>query len=1112
MLRRFARQGSIAARAPAARSRVARVPCALLHSRLPRSLGGTAGKRTAPRPSSSLVEAALSRLPSFARFLSTPPAGDDAPTAEYPVLRRPAEGTVIGVPRETLAGERRVAQTPATVRKLVDAGFSVVVEAGAGEAAEFSDAAYADAGAEVAAGAADVYARADVVLKIRAPSEAETAMLREGQTLFSLLQPASNPELVSAVSARGVTGFAMDAIPRISRAQAFDVLSSMATISGYKAILLAANHFGNYFGGKITAAGRVPPAKVLVIGAGVAGLSAITTAKSLGAVVRAFDTRPAVREQVESLGAEFLEVPGFELEEGAGGYAKEMGADFLAAEMELFAKQAADVDVIVTTALIPGRPAPKLIKSEHVAAMRSGSVVVDLAAEAGGNVETTRPGELYVSDGGVTHIGYTDLPSRLAGQASTLYASNVVKLLESMGGTKKGREFFVDFDDVVVRGSCYSREGAVVWPPPALPAPSPPPAKKDKAGAAAEKEGDKAAVSPRDQTMRAAGGTAAALVGLVGLGAVAPAASFATMTTTLSLACVAGYTTVWGVQHALHSPLMACTNAISGATAVGGLMLLGGGLVPTTAGQMLAAGAVLLSAVNISAGFGITSRMLDMFRRPTDPPEHMHLYGIPAGAFLGSYGLLAAHGGFPHVHDMVFLGSSLLCIASIASLASQKTARTGGALGVMGVAGGLAATLGTMSATPEVFLQAGGLLAVGGVLGAVIAKRMEVTSLPQMVAAFHSFVGAAATATCVSAYMDHPAADALHLSSMWAGTAIGAVTLTGSIVAFAKLHGLMSGKALALPGKNAINLTLAGINVVALAGFMTGAGPLTGLAALGVTTAASAVLGWHVTQSVGGADMPVCVTLLNSYSGWALAAEGYLLENTFLLSVGGLIGCSGAILSYIMCVAMNRSLGNVVFGSWGSAAPKKLADGAEAVVLEHVETTADQVAADLVQAKSVIIVPGYGLAVAQAQYAVSDLTKMLTQNGVKVRHGIHPVAGRLPGQLNVLLAEAGVPYDQVEEMDEINDDFDDTDVVLVIGANDTVNRSAEDDPDSPIYGMPVLKVWNADKVVVFKRTMGVGYAGADNPIFYDTDKTAMLLGNADVTAAAVRDQVKALLE
>src|SRR5215207_6701497 len=370
---------------------------------------------------------------------------------------------IIGIPRESLPGETRVAATPQTVGQLIKLGYEVVVEAGAGVASSFPDAAFTEAGAGV--GAAEQVWTADVVLKVNAPDNAEIAALRDGATLISLISPALKPELVEQLATRRITVLAMDAVPRISRAQSLDVLSSMANIGGYRAVIEAANEFGSFFTGQVTAAGKVPPAKVLVVGAGVAGLAAVGTANSLGAVVRAFDARPEVGEQVESMGAEFLRVDVEDTGPSADGYARETSADFDAKAAALYAEQAADVDIVITTALIPGRPAPRLLTEAMVASMKPGSVIVDMAAANGGNVAGTVAGQKVVTDNGVTILGYTDLAGRLPTQASQLFGTNVVNLLKLLTPAKDG-ELVLDLDDVVQRGMTVVHDGEVLWPPP----------------------------------------------------------------------------------------------------------------------------------------------------------------------------------------------------------------------------------------------------------------------------------------------------------------------------------------------------------------------------------------------------------------------------------------------------------------------------------------------------------------------------------------------------------------------------------------------------------------------------------------------------------------------
>merc|ERR1711936_453390 len=562
----------------------------------------------------------------------------------------------LGVPAETWTNEKRVACTPANTALLTKKGFTVNIQEGAGRLSNFRDEDYAAAGGNIVS--KDAAFKQDITLKLRQPSLEEVALLRDEATLYSFLYPGQNPDLVNALAAKKITAFGMDCVPRISRAQVFDALSSMGNISGYRAVVEASNHFGRFFTGQITAAGKVPPAKVLVIGGGVAGLAAVGQAKSMGAIVRAFDVRPAVKEQVKSMGGEFLEV---EIEEDGsteGGYAKEMSKEFIEAEMQLFHDQCKDVDIVITTALIPGKKAPILIKKYMIDDMKPGSVVVDLAAEAGGNIETITPGEVTVYNN-VTHIGLTDLPSRLPTQASTLYANNISKLLLSMAGTKE--HFHLDFTDDVVRGSIVLNKGVTSWPP------NPPisvAAAAPKGGAAAAAAAAPVEVNHFNEKMKTALSYTGGLATINALGVGSPNPAFTNMTTTFSLGCIVGYHTVWSVVPAPHSPLMSVTNAISGITAVGGMLLMGGGYYPTNTVEGLAATAALISFINIFGGFIVTKRMLDMFKRPTDPPEYTHLMGIPAAAFLASYGYAVAN-GYPEIHQMGYLASGLCCIGAL---------------------------------------------------------------------------------------------------------------------------------------------------------------------------------------------------------------------------------------------------------------------------------------------------------------------------------------------------------------------------------------------------------------------------------------------------------------
>jgi NAD(P) transhydrogenase subunit alpha len=527
-------------------------------------------------------------------------------------------GALIGIPKERYPLEKRVATVPEVVEKLGKLGFGVLVESGAGEGANFDDASYRAAGAAVAASAAEVWSQADIVFKVRPPSLEEVAQLKPGATLIDFIWPAQNPELMQALAARGVTVLAIDCLPRqLSRAQKMDALTSMAGISGYRAVIEAANAFGRFFAGQITAAGKVPPAKVFIAGAGVAGLAAIGTAANLGAIVRANDTRAEVADQVKSLGGEFVKVDYEEEGSGGGGYAKVMSEGFQAAQREMYAQQARDADIIITTALIPGKPAPKLITAEMVKSMRPGSVIVDMAAEQGGNCELTEPGQAVVKHG-VTLIGYTDLASRLAKQSSTLYATNLLRLTEELCRTKDG-VINVNMEDDAIRGLTVIKDGAVTWPapPPKLPAA---PAPKPVAVPAAEKKGHgHGAGEPMSAgSLATVFAIGAALFALVG--AFAPA-SFLSHFTVFILACFVGYMVIWNVTPALHTPLMSVTNAISSIIAIGALIQVAPPLTgdvadrPATLILALAVVALALTAINMFGGFAVTRRMLAMFRK-----------------------------------------------------------------------------------------------------------------------------------------------------------------------------------------------------------------------------------------------------------------------------------------------------------------------------------------------------------------------------------------------------------------------------------------------------------------------------------------------------------------
>jgi H+-translocating NAD(P) transhydrogenase subunit alpha len=527
-------------------------------------------------------------------------------------------GLLIGVPLETAAGEKRVATVPEVVAKLLKLDFRVAVQSGAGAGANFDDDSYRAAGAEVLPDAATLFAQADVVFKVRPPTPEEVGLLRAGMTLIGFIWPAQHPELMQQLAERQVTVLAIDTLPRqLSRAQKMDALTSMAGVSGYRAVIEAANAFGRFFNGQITAAGKIPPAKVFIAGAGVAGLAAIGTAANLGAIVRANDTRAEVADQVVSLGGEFVKVDYEEEGSGGGGYAKVMSEGFQAAQRAMYAQQAREADIIITTALIPGKPAPRLITAEMVQSMKPGSVIVDMAAEQGGNCELTVPGESVVRHG-VTIVGYTDLVSRLAKQSSTLYSNNLLRLTEELCKAKDGA-LNVNMEDDAIRGLTVVKDGAITWPAPPLklPAPKPKPAAAPAASKASG-HGHGASEPMSAQSLATVFGIGALAFLFVGL--YAPA-SFLSHFTVFVLACFVGYMVVWNVTPSLHTPLMSVTNAISSIIAIGALVQVA---PPLTGSELdrpnalilgLAVVALVLTAVNMFGGFAVTRRMLAMFRK-----------------------------------------------------------------------------------------------------------------------------------------------------------------------------------------------------------------------------------------------------------------------------------------------------------------------------------------------------------------------------------------------------------------------------------------------------------------------------------------------------------------
>jgi len=511
---------------------------------------------------------------------------------------------IIGIPKETLSGENRVASAPTAVIALLKLGFKVQIQKGCGTKASFTDEEFVDAGASVVT-KKNVW-QSDIIFKVNPPSIEEVALMKTGAYLIGFIAPAQNEEILAALKDKKITALAMEMVPRMTRSQSMDALSSMANIAGYRAVIEATHQFGRFLTGQITAAGKMPPAKVMIIGAGVAGLAAIGTASSLGAIVRAFDTRPEVKEQIESMGAEFLELDYEEPEDtGSGdGYAKEMSKAFIDAEMALFAEQAKDVDIIITTAMIPGKPAPKLITTAMVESMKTGSIVVDLAAAGGGNCELTQAGKV-VNANGVKIIGYTDLVSRLPNQSSQLYANNLVSLAKLLCKEKDG-SIHIDFDDVVIRNMTVVKENEITFPPPPIQVSAAPVKPKAEPVKAIDMKAEEPMSQGKKYSMMAAGALLFAWVA-----SVAPA-DFLSHFTVFVLACVIGYNVVWNVSHSLHTPLMSVTNAISGIIIVGAILQVGNS---SPLIQLLAGVAILIATINIVGGFVVTKRMLKMFRK-----------------------------------------------------------------------------------------------------------------------------------------------------------------------------------------------------------------------------------------------------------------------------------------------------------------------------------------------------------------------------------------------------------------------------------------------------------------------------------------------------------------
>jgi NAD(P) transhydrogenase len=726
----------------------------------------------------------------------------------------------------------------------------------------------------------------------------------------------------------------------------------------------------------------------------------------------------------------------------------------------------------------------------------------------------TRKDEVYTTANGVTIIGYTDMPGRMSCQSSSMYAQNMMKLLQHIHGKEKAGGFLSHFEEHLANTDDGNQEKSIVKSivtckgGKAVKAP-PPPTNLGKATKKAVVEKFKKPDTPGQDAVSQVVVLSVVFILLMQMGSGTPVS----VLRPFLLAGAAGYQAVWGVAHALHTPLMSVTNAISGMTIVGGISLYSTSTSDTP--KMMAAVSAGVSAINVAGGFIVTQRMLNLFKRKEDADYSAAMF-VP-GLVLVAYAVMSSGllDGYPQNLEMIDVNNTLcscLCIFAIVCLASQKSANIGAKFGMVGVLCACFNTLIVLDA--KVLTGLAPWILAGALLGAGGGSTVSPMKLPQTVAAFHSLVGFAAMATSIAAYYDaapeaRKGANVENISSL-AGNFIGGVTLTGSLIAFGKLNGNLGSKALNLPFKNLINLT--GLfSFLGVSGYLVlhgdeNDGDVGRMCSLAVA-AIACFMGFHLVASVGGGDMPVCITVLNSYSGWALAAEGFNLKQPMLACVGSIIGFSGAILTKIMCDAMNRDIFNVIFGGMNVAAPAKKGDEEKK---EHVETTVAATAALLVDARKVCIVPGYGMAQARAQNPVGALCTALRDAGKVCDFVIHPVAGRMPGQMNVLLAEAGVPYDFVKEMDEVNADMESYDVCIVLGANDITNSAAEEVEGCAIWGMPVIKVWECKKTIFCKRSMAGGYADLENPVFFK-ENTDMLLGDGKKTAEELLAELKSVL-
>ncbi len=948
---------------------------------------------------------------------------------------------IIGVPRESFPGERRVALVPGVIPSLTKAGFEVVIQAGAGIEAGFPDADFTAKGARIVADRAGVFSAAEMIVQVLGygsndrTGRDDLPLLRSGQSIVGFQRPLGALEPIRELAERGVTAFSIELMPRTTRAQSMDALSSMGTVAGYKAVVLAAEKLPRLFPMLTTAAGTITPARVLIIGAGVAGLQAIATAKRLGAVASAYDMRPAAKEQVQSLGGRFVELP-IEAKDAqdARGYGRAQDENFYQRQRELLGRVVAESDIVITAAVIPGKKSPVLVTADMVERMAPGSVIVDLAAERGGNCELTRAEEIYKVHG-VTIVGLINLAGTVPYHASQMYARNVTAYLLYLVKDGKVR---TDADDEIVRETLLTRDGQVV----------------------------NARVleffAPRRRWER----RHEARPGLEPV-------------------CVHA-----GGLHRLRGDpagVAAVAHALDVADQRARRDRGGGGDHPGR-----------LAARDPGDGAGHDrdrggdeqrgGRIHD--HRPDAPDvqgERTEEAIIMNDFIRGEYFI-----------EGTYLVATALFILSLKWMSSPTTARRGVWAGEVGM---LLAIVGTLLHREILdYRWIAGALVLGSIIG-VRLGMVPMTAVPQRTALSHAFGSLCVTLVgAAEYYLNLPDVPPFLMSVLSMEVILGSLTFTGSLMAAGKLQEILPQRPITYKGQNLVNLGVLALAVVAAVFLVRNPSNPVLFPAIIVMSLAFGVM---MIVPIGGADMPTVISLLNSYAGLSASAMGFAIDSKLLIVAGALDGASGFILSVNMSKAMNRSFTNVLFGAFGQ---EQVAAAGVQEARSVRSATPEEAAAILTAANKVVIVPGYGMAVAQAQHKVRELYDALTRRGTEVVFGIHPVAGRMPGHMNVLLAEADIPYDHLLEMDEINGDLPQTDVALVIGANDVTNPAAREDRNSPIYGMPILNVDKARTVMVIKRGMSPGFAGIDNPLYY-LDRTLMLFGDAKSFVGSVVNEI-----